>query len=100
MIGEGVGIMQVRGIVQRAELVENPPGSDRIEMVLWGQGVGPNKPRSIVVPYELLLRDPSLDPEQVQGHGFEAQIEQDDDLRWVAIEIGFATGRVLRSAEE
>ena len=56
--------MQIRGIVQRAELVENPPGSDRIEMVLWGQGVGPNKPRSIVVPYELLLQDPSLDPDQ------------------------------------
>jgi hypothetical protein len=99
-MGRKVGIMQVRGIVQRAELVENPPGSDRIEMVLWGQGVGPNKPRNIVVPYELLLRDPSLDPEQVQGHGFEARIEQDDDLRWVVIEIGFATGRVLRSAEE
>jgi hypothetical protein len=92
--------MLVRGIVQRAELVENPPGSDRIEMVLWGQGVGPDKPRSIVVPYELLLRDPSLDPEQVQGHGFQAQVEQDDDRRWVVIEIGFATGRVLRSAEE
>jgi len=32
MIGKGVGIMQVRGIVQRAELVEKPPGSDRIEI--------------------------------------------------------------------
>ena len=87
--------MQVRGIVQRAELVK-PSGSDRIEMVLWGQGVGPNKPRSIVVPYELLVRDPTLDPDQVQGHGFKAEVEQDDSGRWIVIEIGFATGRVLR----
>ena len=50
--------MQIRGIVQRAGLEENPPGSDRIEMILWGQGVGPDKPRRIVVPYELLLQDP------------------------------------------
>jgi hypothetical protein len=92
--------MQVRGIVQEAELVEDPPGSDRIEMVLWGQGVGPDKPRSMVVPYELLLRDPSLDPDQVRGHGFDARIELDDTGRWVVIEIGFASGSVLRSAGE
>ena len=48
-------IMQIRGIVQRAVLEENPAGSDRIEMILWGQGVGPDKPRWIVIPYELLL---------------------------------------------
>ncbi len=92
--------MQVRGIVQRAELEENPPGSDRIEMIVWGQGVGPNKPRSVIVPYELLLQDPSIDPEQVQGHGFQAEVEQDESGRWVASEIGFATGRVLRSGSE
>ncbi len=76
--------------------MENPPGSDRIEMVLWGQGVGPNKPRSIVVPYELLLTDTSLEPERVQGHGFEAEVEQEESGRWIAREIGFASGRVLR----
>ena len=90
--------MQVRGIVQRAQLVENPPGSDRIEMILWGQGVGPDKPRSMIVPYELLVQESSLDPDQVLGHGFEAEVAQDDSGRWVVIEIGFATGRVLRSA--
>jgi len=92
--------MQIRGIVQTAVLEENPPGGDRIEMVLWGQGVGPNKPRSFVVPYELLLQDPALDPDLVRGHGFEARIEQDDAGRWVALEIGFASGRVLRAAED
>ena len=80
----------------RAELVENPQGSDRIELVLWGQGVGPDKPRSIVVPYELLLQDPSLDSEFIRGHGFEAEIRQDDAGRWVVDEIRFATGNVLR----
>jgi hypothetical protein len=92
--------MQIRGIVQRALLAETPPGSDRIEMVIWGQGVGPDKPRSIVVPFELLLQDPSLDPDQVQGHGFQAEVEQDENNRWVVKEIGFATGRVLRTHED
>lgn len=91
--------MRIRGIVQSVVLEENPPGSDRIEMTLWAQGVGPVMPRSVVVPYELLLADPSLDPDQVQGHAFLAEIEQDDDGRWVVREIGFASGRVLRSDE-
>ncbi len=92
--------MRIRGIVQQAELEENPPGSDRIEMIIWGQGVGPDKPRWIVVPYELLLQDPSLEPDHVRGHGFEAQVSQDAAGRWVVEEIGFATGRVLRSWDD
>jgi hypothetical protein len=87
--------VQVRGIVQSAILQENPEGSERIELVVWAQGVGPDRPRSMIVPFELLLGDPSLDPEQIQGHGFQAEIEQDEQGRWVVQEIGFATGRVL-----
>jgi hypothetical protein len=89
--------MQIRGIVQSAELEENPPGSDQIEMVLWAQGVGPDKPKRIVVPYELLLQDSSLDPEHVRGHGFQASVCQDESGRWIVAEIAFATGRVLRA---
>jgi hypothetical protein len=88
--------MQIRGIVLSATLEEYPVGSDRIEMHLWGQGVGPNKPREIVIPYELLLNDASLDPDQVQGHGFQATVEQDEEGRWVVTEIAFAVGRALR----
>jgi hypothetical protein len=65
-------------------------------MHLWGQGVGPNKPREIIVPYELLLKDPALDPDQVQGHGFQATVEQDEAGRWIVTEIGFTVGRALR----
>jgi hypothetical protein len=43
--------MHLRGIVQAADLEENPPGSDRIELVLRVQGVGPGQPRRIVIPY-------------------------------------------------
>ena len=88
--------MQLRGIVMSAALDENPPGSDRIELTLWLQGVGPGKPRRIVVPYELLLNDPALDADAVQGHGFEAEVEQDESGRWIVGLIGFADGRVLR----
>src|SRR5262249_34243688 len=92
--------MQIRGIVHRAVLEENRMGSDRIEMILWGQGVGPDKPRWIVIPYDLLLEDPSLDPDQVRGHGFQASIREDDDGRWIVEEINFATGRVLRPGND
>jgi hypothetical protein len=88
--------MQLRGIVMSAVLDENPPGSERIELTLWLQGVGPGKPRRIVVPYELLLSDTTLDAEDVQGHGFEAEVEQDAAGRWIVAAIGFADGRVLR----
>ncbi len=91
--------MRIRGIVHAAELEENPPGSDRIEMHLWGLGVGPDKPRQIVVPFEVLLQDPSLDPEAIRGHGFQAEIEQDQDGRWVVREIGYASGNVLRDPD-
>ncbi len=91
--------MRIRGIVQSAGLEENPPGSDRIEMHIWGQGVGPDKPRHIVVPYELLLLDPSLDPDVIRGHGFQAEVYQAEDGRWTVQEIGFASGNVLRSPE-
>lgn len=80
----------------RAELVEDPPGSDQIELVLWGQGVGPDSPRSIVVPYELLLSDPALDVDSIRGHGFQAEIRRDESGRWIVGEIHFATGNVLR----
>ena len=83
-----------------ATLEENPPGSDQIEMLIRVQGVRPEQPRLLVVPYELLLGDETLEPEQVQGKGFEAEVSEDSDGRWVVAEIAFATGRVLRAPEE
>ena len=55
--------MRIRGIVRVATLEENPPGSDRIEMLIKVQGVRPEQPRLLVVPYELLLGDEALDAE-------------------------------------
>jgi hypothetical protein len=92
--------MRIRGIVRVATLEENPPGSDRIEMLLRAQGVRPDQPRLLVVPYELLLGDLALEPEQVQGKGFDAEVNEDPGGRWVVSEIAFARGRVLRAPEE
>ncbi|MGO9600422.1 MAG: hypothetical protein ACLP7Q_20745 [Isosphaeraceae bacterium] len=89
--------MQVHGIVQAVMLCENPPGSDRIELVIQAQGVAPNKPRQIVVPFEFLVQDTSLDPDGIQGHGFEAEIQQEETGRWIVVEISFAKRDVLRS---
>ena len=92
--------MHLRGIVQTATLAEDPPGSDIIEMVLRVQGVGPGQPRTLVVPYELLLQDESLEPESVAGHGFEAEVVEAAPGRWVVAAIAFAQRRVLRSQDE
>src|SRR5262249_19790941 len=59
------------------------------------QGVGPQQPRTLVVPFAMLVDDPSLDPEAVTGRGFEADISLDDEDRWVVGQISFAS-RVLR----
>jgi hypothetical protein len=92
--------MQLRGIVRAATLDENPPGTDRIEMVLRVQGVGPGQPRMLVVPYELLLADPSLDPDQVVGKGFQAEAAEDAGGRWIVTAIAVAASRILRDPAE
>ncbi len=91
--------MQIRGIVRTATLEENPPGSDQIELVLRAQGVGPDQPRFLVVPYTLLLKDPALDPDQILGKGFLAEVVEKHEGRWEIVEIQFASGRVLRDPE-
>jgi hypothetical protein len=91
--------MRIKGIVRIATLQENPPGSDQIELLIRVQGVRPDQPRLLVVPYELLLCDETLDPELVQGKGFEAEVAEAPDGRWVVAEIAFATGRVLRAPD-
>jgi hypothetical protein len=90
----------IKGIVRSGTLEENPPGSDRIEMTLKVQGVGAGQPRTLVIPYELLLGDDSLDPDAVAGKGFEADTEEESGGRWVVSWIALATGRVLRRPEE
>jgi hypothetical protein len=87
--------MILHGFVMSAELAEDPPGSDRIELTLRLQGVGPGQPRRIVVPYDLLLADPSIDADDAVGRGFEADVEQAGPSRWEARSISFGA-RVLR----
>ncbi len=90
--------MRIKGIVRSGTLEENPPGSDQIEMTLKVQGVGAGQPRTLVIPYELLLGDQSLDAEEVAGKGFEADAEEHGG-RWIVSWIALATGRVLRREE-
>jgi hypothetical protein len=93
-------VMRIRGIVRTATLEEDPPGSDRIELVLRVQGVGPDQPRTLIISYELLLADPDIDPEVIPGKRFEAEVEQAEPGRWVVGEIAFASGQFLRRPEE
>jgi hypothetical protein len=79
--------MRVRGIVQSAELQDDPAGGDRVEMLLRVQGVGPDQPRRLVVPFAVLVDDTTLDPDALRGRGFEAEVGQDEGGRWVVGEI-------------
>jgi len=88
--------MLLHGFIMSAELAENPPGSERIELLLRIQGVGPGQPRRIIVPYAYLLADPSLDADDLTGRGFEAEVEPAGPSRWEVVRLGLA-GRVLRS---
>jgi hypothetical protein len=90
--------MHLHGIVQSANLEEVPPESGNLEIILRVQGVGPGQPRKVIIPYALLLQDETLDPESIQGHAFEAEVDQDQGGRWVVSEIRFAS-RVLRMPE-
>ena len=78
-----------------AELVESPPESGNIELLLRVQGVGPGQPRTIVVPYGILLQDDSLDPDAVGRRAFDAEVVSEGGDRWVVERIDFAS-RVLR----
>jgi hypothetical protein len=91
--------MHIHGIVMSGILEENPPGSDVIEMVLRIQGVGAGQPRRIVIPYEVLLRDPNLEPDTIAGHAFQAEVVEVESNRWVVRDIAFAQNRVLREEE-
>lgn len=86
----------MRGIVQSAELTEAPGGGEAVEMALVVQGVRPGQPRRLVVPFELLLADESLEPASIKGHGFAAEVEEEAPGRWVVREIALGPGRVLR----
>src|SRR5262245_57778826 len=92
--------MRIRGIVRTAMREENPPGSSRSELTLHAQGAGAGHRGTLIVPYELLLADPELDPDIVQGKRFEAEADEADPGRWVVDAIAFATGHFLRRPED
>jgi hypothetical protein len=88
--------MTLHGFIMSAELAEDPPG--KIELTLRIQGVGPGQPRRIVVPYEVLLADPSIDADDGVGRGFEADVEQAGASRWEVSRLSLA-GKVLRDKD-
>jgi hypothetical protein len=88
--------MRLRGIVLRAELLESAEAPDGVDLALLLQGVGPSQPRRVVVPFSLLLREPSLDPETIQGHGIEAEVALSAGGTWIVETISIAGRRVLR----
>ena len=90
--------MQVRGFIRSAELDERPPGSGAIELTLRVQGVGAGQPRTVVVLHQLLLDDPTLDPDELAGRSFAAEVGQDAEGRWVVEQIVVAA-KVLRDEE-
>lgn len=87
--------MVLKGFIREAELQEHPIGSESIEMILKVQGVGPGQPRALVVPLALLLQRPELEPDEIKGRSFAAEVEPDAEGRWVVLDLTLA-GRGLR----
>lgn len=91
--------MHMHGIVMRAELRDDPVDADRVELHLVVQGVGRGQPRRVVVPMQVLVANPEIDPDDITGHAFEAEVEEAAPGRWLVSAIGFASNRVLRPDE-
>jgi hypothetical protein len=91
--------MTLHGFVMSAELAEETPGSERVELILRIQGVGPGQPRRIAVPYDLLLADPTIDADDIIGRGFEAEVDQAGATRWEVRRLSLAA-KVLRPKAE
>ena len=89
--------MRLHGVIRTAELRESH--SDEVEMLVRVQGVAPDQPRLLVIPFSLLINDPTLDADTIVGRGFEADVEQDADGRWVVAQIALAR-RILRLGPE
>ena len=89
--------MQMHGIVMTATLQEESSGSDQVELHLVVQGVGRGQPRRIVIPMQVLVANPEIDPDTIQGHAFQAEVEEVTTNRWIVSEIAFAQNRVLRT---
>ncbi len=90
--------MQIRGFIRAATLQEVEPGGDQVELSLSLQGVGRDQPRKVVVPFELLVADATIDPDDLAGRGFAADVEQDTTGRWIVAQLELAA-RVLRGPE-
>jgi hypothetical protein len=90
--------VRLNGVIRSAELQEDPSGNDRVEMVLVIQGVSPGQPRRVIVPFELLIGDESLDPDQVTGRRFEAEVAEEPQGRHVIQQIRLGA-RVLRPSD-
>lgn len=87
--------MTLKGMVRDSELRERPVGSDFVELAIKVQGVGPDQPRTLIVPFEMLLENPELGPDEVKGRSFAAEAELDEEGRWVVTALTLA-GRKLR----
>jgi hypothetical protein len=90
--------MRFIGAIRAAELQTDPADMDQVEMILHVQGVAPGQPRRLVVPFALLMSDPSLDPDDATGRRFDAEAAEDALGRFVVNRITLGI-KVLRSRD-
>lgn len=87
--------MILRGFIRTGTLQAGPLGDDDVEMIVQVQGVSPGQPRTLIIPMALLLDDPALEPDMIQGRRFEAEADQDEAGRWLILRLSLSD-RVLR----
>lgn len=88
--------MHMHGIVMTAELRDDPADADKVELHLVVQGVGRGQPRRVIIPMDVLVSQPEIDPDIIKGHAFQAEVDEAAPNRWIVSTIAFASDRVLR----
>jgi len=91
--------MTIRGFIRSAELLQDPASEDRVNLLAAVQGVGPGQPRKILIPFEILVAQDDLDPDQLAGRAFRAEILCVENGMGIIAAIEVGPGRILRESE-
>jgi len=98
-ISRGSNSMTIRGFIRSAELLQDPASEDRVNLLAAVQGVGPGQPRKILIPFEILVAQDDLDPDQLAGRAFRAEILCVENGTGIIAAIEVGPGRILRESE-
>ncbi len=91
--------MTIKGFIQSADLLQDPADENKVMLLARVQGVGQGQPRKILIPFELLVQQEDLDPDNMVGRAFLAHYDEVIQATAIINSIEVGPGRVLRKPE-